>query len=292
MNTPPEPTPSSVLCGTDFTPAAGRAANLAAALANGWRTPLDLVHASVIPAYPPMVDELDAEAARLRLDGTEVRQTMLDGNADEALVHFADTHNCRLIVVSALGKRAPERWLLGSVSERTAERASVPTLVVRNAAPLLAWARREQPLRVFVAFNLTPTAEAALLWTKALQTIAPCQIEVGFVDFPPEERNRLGGTGPIPLVGNPPAVQSLLENEVKSRATAILGTDKFATHIQANWGRPDAALAEMAESAGADLIVVGCHQYQGFERLWHASVSRGLLHRAKANVVVVPMAAG
>jgi nucleotide-binding universal stress UspA family protein len=84
-------------------------------------------------------------------------------------------------------------------------------------------------------------------------------------------------------------VQSILENELKARATGVLGTSKFATHIQANWGRPDAALAEMAESAGADLIVVGSHQYHGFDRLWHASVSRGLLHHSKVNVVVVPL---
>ena len=35
---------------------------------------------------------------------------------------------------------------------------------------------------------------------------------------------------------------------------------------------------------------IGSHQYHGFERLWNVSVSRGLLHHAPMNVVVVPTA--
>jgi nucleotide-binding universal stress UspA family protein len=45
----------------------------------------------------------------------------------------------------------------------------------------------------------------------------------------------------------------------------------------------------MAREEGADLIVVGSHQYRGFERLWHTSVSRGLLHSATMSVAVVPL---
>ena len=279
---------AGVICGTDFTPAAVAAAELAAALAKRWGVPLHLVHATVLPEYPPMLEELAAEADRLRRTGAEVHEAVLDGNADEAMVEFAKASASRLIVLSALGKRAPERWLLGSTSERTAERASIPTLVVRHAAPLLAWARGEKPLEVLAAFNQTPTSDAALVWTRELTSVGPCQLTVGYIDFPPDERIRLGGTGPLPLVGNPPGVQKILEQEIKARATELLGNGDFTTRVEANWGRPDAALAEMTAAVGADLLVVGSHQYHGFERLWHASISRGLLHHSGANILVVP----
>jgi nucleotide-binding universal stress UspA family protein len=45
----------------------------------------------------------------------------------------------------------------------------------------------------------------------------------------------------------------------------------------------------MAVEEGADIIVVGSHQYRGFERLWHTSVSRGLLQNAAMSVAVVPL---
>jgi nucleotide-binding universal stress UspA family protein len=279
-----------VICGTDFTPAARHAADAASALARYMDCPLALVHASALPSYPPMLEQLSAEAVRLRQQGADVHESILEGNADEKLVEMAKPKSCRMVVVSALGKRAPQRWLLGSVSERTAERALVPTLVVRDAAPFLEWTCGERPLRVFVAFNFTETSEAALRWIREFLLVGPCVVVVGYVDYPPEQRARLGSTEPLALVGNPPEVQAILERDLKTRVTEILGTTDFQIRVEANWGRPDAALAGMAKDVGADLVVIGSHQYQGFERVWNVSISRRLLHNTTMNVVVVPLA--
>lgn len=280
----------SVLCGTDFSPSAARAADVAATWARRQGAPLALAHVSAIPNYPSVSQHLHQEAERLRQHGIDVKEILLDGNADEQLVAQATPETCQLLVVSSLGRRAPERWLLGSVSERTAERATVPTLVVRDAAPFEAWTHSQRPLKVFVAFNFTTTSTAALRWVKELQGMGPCDLVIGYVDWPPEQRNRLGGTGPLPLVGNAPEVQDVLERELKTRVAELLGTQEFRTRVEANWGRPDARLAEMAAEEGADLLVVGSHQYRGFERLWHTSISRGLLHGSSMSVAVVPLA--
>jgi nucleotide-binding universal stress UspA family protein len=285
-----EETKPVVICGTDFTPAAGHAADAASALARRMNCQLELVHASAIPCSTPILEQLSAEADRLRHQGADVHESTLEGNADEELVKRAKPDACRMVVVSSLGKRAPQRWLLGSVSERTAERALVPTLVVRDATPFLGWARGDRPLHVFVAFNFSETSEAALLWIKGLLSIGPCVLVVGYVDHPAEQRARLGGTGPLALVGNPREVQAILERDLTARVTELLGTSDFQIRVEANWGRPDAALDAMARKAGADLVVIGSHQYQGFERIWNMSVSRGLLHSTTMNVVVVPLA--
>lgn len=269
--------------------AAGKAADVAAALARRLRTPLELVHATALPDDPQLRERLSVAADHLRQQGTDVRELILSGKADDGLVDRAKPALCRLVVVASLGKRGAARWLLGSVSEHTAERAPVPTLVVRDAAPIEAWTRGERSLKVFVAFNFTVTAETALCWVKELLSIGACEIVVGFVDWLPEQRARLGGTGPLALVGNPPEVQSVLERELKARVTELLGSTVFRTRIEANWGRPDARLAEMAKEERADLIVCGSHQYRGFERMWHTSASRGLLHRAAMNVAIVPL---
>jgi hypothetical protein len=70
----------------------------------------------------------------------------------------------RLIVVGSLGRRAPEKWLLGSVAERTAERAETPTLVLRAPGRLHEWLNGTRTLEVFVCFNFTMTSEVALRW--------------------------------------------------------------------------------------------------------------------------------
>ncbi|MBL9190161.1 MAG: universal stress protein [Opitutaceae bacterium] len=280
-----------VLCGTDFSPSANSAANAAAALAKRLGARLDLLHVAALPTDPRTVEKLEAEAARLRQLGAEVKANVINGLPDEELVARAEARACQLMVVASLGKRATERWVLGSVSERAAERSPVPTLVVRDGASIEAWARGERPLKVFVAFNFTLTSDAALNWVKELQAIGACEVIVGYVDWPPEERTRLGGEGPLPLTGNPAHVQAVLERDLRVRAEGQLGTDSFRVRVEANWGRADVRLAEMAREEGADLVVVGSHQYRGFERMWHGSVSRGLLHGSVTNVVVVPLAA-
>ena len=277
-----------VLCGTDFSPAATQATHVAAVLAKRLDVPLDLVHVSEIPEFPAIREAMREEVARVRRLDVPVHGAVAGGNVDEVLVARADPGTCRLIVLSALGKRAPDRWFLGSVPERTAERAGVPTLIVRDAAPFDAWMRGQRPLRVFVAFNMTATSEAALRWARDLQAIGPCDIVVGCVDWPPEQRARLGGGGPLPLVGNSPDVQAILERDVHARVVEVLGELPFLLRVEANWGRPDAHLARMATDQDCDLVVVGSHQYRGFERLWHASVSRALLHGVHTNVAVVP----
>jgi len=283
---------AAVLCGTDFSPAAEAAAGVAATLARRLEAPLQLLHAETHVAAPAVTERLEREAARLRTTGGTVQAELARGLADEQLVVRAQPGRCRLLVVGALGGRTAGRWVLGSVAERAAERAAVPTLVIRSPETLAAWLRGERPLRVFVAFDFSRSAEAALAWVRELRELGPCAVVTGFVFWPPEQRARLGGTGPLTLEGCSAEVLAMIQRDVRTRAAEVLGSGDFEVRAEANWGRQDVRLAELAYECGADLIVTGSHQYHGFERLWHGSVSRGLLHHAAMNVAVVPLAAG
>ncbi len=292
-----------IICGTDFSENARHACRVAACMAERLGEKTLLVHALDFPSYATknkaaevfrMVsasrrEALKKEAASHGQTSSRMEAKLAMGSADEALVELAADGSTRMVVVASVGRRGAGRWFLGSTSERTAERATVPTLVVRDAAPFEAWTAGERPLKVFAAFNFTATSEAALLWAKELVAIGPCELVVGYVDWPPEQRRRLGGGGSPPSVGNGPEVQAVLEHEVEARAAQLLGGTPFRVRVEANWGRPDVRLAEMAKDEGADLIAVGSHQYHGFERLWQSSVSSGLLHNATMSVAVVPL---
>src|SRR5690606_33173047 len=105
--------------------------------------------------------DLRKQADNLRKRGVEVKVNTPAGRADEVLCELAEKDEPRLIVLASQRRRgAVDRWLLGSVIERTAQRAITPTLVVRDAATLAAWARGERRLKVFVCFNFTVTSLA------------------------------------------------------------------------------------------------------------------------------------
>jgi nucleotide-binding universal stress UspA family protein len=288
---PRRPAPiTGVLCGTDFSENARAAADVGAQLAHAWEQPLTLAHATVTPDSAAARSALSREAARLRKSSSAgILTRLIEGEPSDALAGRTAVGSTRLVVVSSLGERGPARWFLGSVAERTAEHATVPTLVVRKSEPFNAWLRGERSLRVFIAFNFTETSDAALRWVRSdLLPTRACELVLAHVNWPPQERARVGGAAPMPLEGNPAEVQRVLVRDLKARANELLGTDDFKVRIEPNWGRPDVRLADMAAEEGADLVVVGSHQSHGLQRLWHHSISRGLLERATASVAVVP----
>ncbi len=292
--------PLPLLCGTDFSAGAGAAAEVAAALAVRLKVRLLLAHACQVLAEGAALDSYDraialwrerlrGEAERLRGLGAEVEEILVFDPPDQALAQLAKQRGVGLLVVSSVGRRGRTRWLLGSVAERAAESAPVATLVVREAGPLVGWARGERVLRVFVGVDFSSSSDAALQWVGSLREMGACEVTVGYVDWPPEEAGRLGLEGPLGVAGSNPAhLQGLLERDLRAKVERWLGAAGVHLCVRGNLGRTDLPLVEMAAAAAADVAVVGTHQAQGLARLGHVSVSRGLLHRAPMSVACVP----
>src|ERR1041384_2728571 len=137
----------NIACGTDFSKSAMEAANVAVAIAKRTGDGTLLFHvishvgfgsipAELVAAFEVRHREsLDKEATRLRAMGATVKEELLIGLPDEAILQHVKPGSTRLVVVGSLGSRSPERWQLGSISEHMAERSPVPTLVVRDSRP-------------------------------------------------------------------------------------------------------------------------------------------------------------
>ena len=289
-----------LVVGTDFSENARAACATGAALARRWSDTLALAHVadeSMSQRLPEDVretwaastnDRLHSEAGQFGLEGVKVEEHMLSGAPEQALKNLATESNARLVIVSSVGHRAGE-WLLGSVAERTAEASPVPTLVVRSAAPFEAWARGERTLKVFIAVDFTIASDRAVQWVRNLLAAGPCEIVLGYVDWPLGDEPRLG-LGWTPLLSHEaPEVHTILKRELHDRAATVLGKTDVRVRSEPSMGRPDVRLIEIAAEEQADLIVTGTHQRRGVTRLWHPSISRALLRYAPMSVLCVPV---
>lgn len=298
-------TKGKILCGTDFSKNAVQASRTAALLAAHTGRSLTLLHASSEPTgrlnRKKRARVLETANRRMQRElaqasdagATKVKATVTFGETPgRAIVSYTAHEHPELVVVSSLGKSAFDRWTLGSVSETVAQEAPAPTLVIRDAKPFDAWLQGERALKVFVALDDSACSDHALSWVGDLQKTAPCEITLGFINWPPEEQRRLGVKGPRTFLENLPEVQTLLENEVKTRAERILGDSHFTVQVVSGWGRADHQILELANQANADLLVVGTHQRSGFARWRHGSTSRGILRNAALNVACVPETPG
>lgn len=286
-----------VLCGTDFSDRAEEAATLGALFAQRSAGGLTLVHVldtrSVLLGPAPTLDaieenareRLQASAERLRTLGATVDTELPAGWPDEAIVAEAKKRNADLLVLPAVGRRGGAGVRLGKTCERVLRTTVTPMLVMRDASPLLAWLRGERTLRVLLAYDFTPQADAAVLFAERLCGLGPCRLMAAYADDPRHEATRLG------LLDDPARAQEHLRDEIAQRLARALPSLPIEVAVAPHEGDPAERLAYLAERERADLLLVGSQQRNAVERLFAGSVALELLRDSTTNVLVVPGAA-
>jgi nucleotide-binding universal stress UspA family protein len=134
----------------DFFPASDAAARYAAALALNYEATLQLLHV-VAPFVPSsfevaaaVVDvtksleensrrELNKLAAVLRETGVEVEADVRSGDVYDEIKRSIETAEPDLIVMGTHGRRAVERWFLGSTTEKLLRHSPVPLVTISAA---------------------------------------------------------------------------------------------------------------------------------------------------------------
>jgi nucleotide-binding universal stress UspA family protein len=139
-------------------------------------------------------------------------------------------------------------------------------------------------LRILVGYDLSSTGDAALRSVKELMELAPCEVTVLHVYWPPEVRRRLDIHGPVSLVEGDEETQETLGRQLAEKACAVFGADQVTLRVQPGWGRIDADLVAVAREIEADLLVLGSHQRHGLERFRLGSVSRAAISDAPPSV--------
>lgn len=288
----------TIVCATDFSQPASEALAVAAEIARKKSEKLLIWHAvqpemgdPVDPYVEPIRAEgaarLEAEAEPIRASGITVETEAVVGYPDHELPSRmpADT---TLIVAGARGHRRGTHWLIGTVAERLARVATVPMLVVRDAARLRGWIGGTKKLNVVVATDLSAVSDFALRRAILLRDLGSCDVELLYVEYPPSEYARMGVGGPICVHRPHPLIDDVLSRELSRRTETIsLGGD-VSTRIAKTLGQTGALIALEAAEVNADLVVVGAHQRRALSRVWHASIAHGVLHSAETNVLLIP----
>lgn len=285
----------TIVCGTDFSTRADGAMRVAAALAKKREEPLLFVHAVDpldVSRSTPEVEtsaataRLAAAADSLRADGIAVDARILQGPADEALVAVAGEVGASLLVVSRLGRRSAHRWRVGSTAARIVQTSAVPVLLADDPAPFEAWARGERVLRITLAAAPEPSTEPAVRFLAGLCALGSCEIRVLHLYDPADSAARLGLRA-SPAHGGEPEIEAAILGELHRR-TGALDAAGARYRVVANVGRTADAIALETDPEQTDLLVAGTRQRSGLSRLWHGSVTHGLLHAARVPLLCVP----
>jgi nucleotide-binding universal stress UspA family protein len=292
--------PVCITCGTDFSEGATDAVEVAANMARALREPLHVVHAAnskVRQNLPREIQEsisiyaqeqLRNEVDRLRPMKIPVQTAFRVGEAETVILAEAAEEHARLLVIGGTKGRGSGRELSSRVFEQVAEAASIPALVVRDAASLLRWLRGERRLRILVGANFAAASRAALRWVDWLREIGPCDVIVAVLEP--------GPASPTTAEVYPPTLADDIVSEnlkvherfFRQLVQTHLGRAHVRVRFEYDLGRSDAHLIQLATYERADLLVFGTDPHGGPRRFDSHPVSRGLLRYAPFNIACVP----
>ncbi len=218
--------------------------------------------------------------ARLTAPGRTVDGIVRCGRPGKVIVDEAASGEADLIVVGSRGLGGFDELLLGSVSAEVVDRAERQVLVARRAA-----------IRsVLLATDGSASSQAALEIVSTWPLFRGCRIRVvsvADIPFP-----WLSGIGDVTVSDMPVYLEahSYARNyhgRLARDSASLLRYDGLEVESELREGEAGSELLKAAGECQADLIVVGSRGHTGIHRVLAGSVTRQLLHRAIASVLVV-----
>ncbi len=223
-------------------------------------------YSTLVPNLQEVADARAREALKSFIDEAGERAevtTRRASNPAEGIVNAAGELSADLIVIAESDKSDLTRMMLGDTTTKVIGRAACPVLVVPRSAHL--WNKR-----ILLATDGSPHSEAAaeLAGHFARQAGLPVSVVSVVTSSHNDARRKEAGR----------AVAAAVER--------LSGMGLQAEGLVEE-GRPDEAIVKAAESAGADLIVVGSHGRTGLTKILLGSVAERVIGHAVCPVLVI-----
>lgn len=300
------PTIKRILHPTDFSETAGRALRHAVHLARKYEAELHVLHvAQFAPAYaegplpginagspsvPEYYEQLREEAEE-RLDrlieqidarGVRLRRVLSSGDTPApVIVEYAADQSVDLIVVGTHGRRAMERFLLGSVAEEVLHRAPCDVLTVRRTEDGEAEPRSIQRILVPVDFS-----EASRMAVRRAGTWARdygAQLDLLHVIEPPAFAEAFSGA--VTVHDYDEEIPERVKEKLTELAVEVGREVRCEHHVEE--GQPGKHIVEAAVALDADLIMMATRGQAGLRRIFLGSVTERVIRLATRPIYAV-----
>jgi nucleotide-binding universal stress UspA family protein len=293
-----------IVCATDFSAGAAAALVWATELARRQHAALDLVHvvaetravieglATDLAALPvTIVENAREELARLARGplarGVRVRTEVLIGDAPAAIEEHRRRRGARWLVLGGTERSTLQRWMLGSVAERTIRRAECPVVIVPPTVTAAGWPEGRAP-RAVVALEGNDAGDLLEVLSEVRRG-GPCDVTILHLYWPPEEYARLGLRGPRDLTVPDADIIRDVEPRLRALTGRLSGAGAVNFRIQPAWGEPASSIAMAIEKEPCELLIVGAHQRHGLARVLNPPVAEHVLRQGlRVPVVCVP----
>ncbi|MFN8446272.1 MAG: universal stress protein [Caldilineaceae bacterium] len=248
----------------------------------------DFSQPSSDPALPatsdPVRARIQALTQQLTEQGFKATAHFLVGSPSECILRLAEEEHVDLIAMSTHGRTGIGRALLGSVSDQVVRNARPPVFLV----PAAAVAKPEKsPEDLLVPLDGSQFAETALPIAQSFAQMTATAIQLLRVIEPATTHER------ELMYGNADSLSAVFQTRAKI-ATNYLEQIRLRLQLagipsshHVVFGKPAAAIAQIASSEEIDLIVMSTHGRSGVERLVYGSIASQVIHDATCPLLLM-----
>ena len=217
----------------------------------------------------------------------------LEHNIPRSIVDHAAELGVDLILLCTHGRSNLRRWLFGSIAQQVIALGDTPVLVVSPSE--LPQGQVFACRRILTPLDGDPDHEAGL--AAAIGLAAACEAALHLLVVVPT-RETLSGEGSASALLLPATTTALLEMSQQAAADYLqrqagrAAAAGIAVTSEVQRGDPAAAIAQAAQAARADLIVMATHGKTHTDAFWSGSVSPRLSSKTRRPLLLVPVADG
>ncbi|MBV0925591.1 universal stress protein [Halomicroarcula limicola] len=276
---------------TDGSEVADAAVSAAITLADRFDAHLHAIHVLEMGELPPGVEDDDADqfasvgseattaaAERAAEAGVEATTSVIVGGVPihRGILDYADDHDVDCIVMGTYGRTGLDRFVLGSVAERTLREASVPVLTVHEETTL------GFPFeRILVPTDGSDGALVAADRAIDLALATDAALHVVHVVDPYLLDTQVD---PSDLLK---ALEDVGEQAVETIETRATDAGVSTVETELLTGNPHRSIVDYADEHEIDCIVMGTHGRTGLERYILGSVTERIVRLADVPVLSV-----
>ncbi len=235
------------------------------------------------------------------LEGVKTCKVVIPGLPIRAIPTYAQLSEADLIVMVSHGYTGFKRWALGSIAQKVIQLSPTPVLILRGDSPIPEFTKH--PMRILVALDGSPLAEAALLPAAQLcaALASPSQGKLHLVRVIPSMHPPKDGAATIVAEMHESALSeaeiylSNLEQRLrggdlsgfhlKVASSVISCSDVADTLIRA--AELGESIGDVESCEGCGVIAMATHGRQGLEHLLQGSVAERILGSTQLPLFVV-----
>jgi len=232
---------------------------------------------------------LEKISARLQKSGLRIENAVLEGLVAESITEYALSQGVKLIILSSHGRSGLSQWGISSVTQKIIFGAPTSVLIIRAQQPAASESIERQYSRMMVPLDGSRRAENVLPTVTLLARFHQSRISIVHVVKTPEMPRQM------PLAHED--VELSEQVVARNREEAIRYLDQVRLHsplegidVQTHLLTSDnaaAALHELAEKEGIDMVALSAHGYSGNNQWPYGSMVNNFILYSKVPVLIV-----